>query len=469
MAFCAPFTSCSSSSRDTAVAGVGFAADSYDLFVIGIVLVILEHEFAESASLVSVVASSSLAAAVVGQLLFGYLATRFGRVRLFVVTLCLIVGGTLASAAVFDAPGVSVFAMLAVTRCVLGLGIGGEYPLAATISKEKNAAGSNTGTVMVFAMQGVGIMVAAVLFLLLAETGMPLAYMWRILLAFGAVPGIATMYWRVKMQETADYLAVTDRRLHAADWAENRRALCGTAGTWFLLDVTLYGNGVFAAKILKEQISGEFGERLARTSIFNLAVAAIGFLGYIAARFTIDRFPKRRQQIVGFVAVAIVFFALGALVTVPAVGQNLYLFAPLYGLTFFLSNWGPNTTTYVLPTIVFRARVRPFFHGISAAVGKLGAVVGTAMVAPISDAWGTHAVFYISGGVALLGALWSLWLPAADPPPHDYHELGDQPMATLASAGVAVDVRDHEGDDERETKQNQEANATTTLAVELED
>jgi hypothetical protein len=157
---------------------------------------------------------------------------------------------------------------------------------------------------MVFAMQGVGIMVAAVLFLLLAETGMPLAYMWRILLAFGAVPGLATMYWRVKMQETADYLAVTDRRLHAADWAENRRALCGTAGTWFLLDVTLYGNGVFAAKILKEQISGEFGERLARTSIFNLAVAAIGFLGYIAARFTIDRFPKRRQQIVGFVAVA---------------------------------------------------------------------------------------------------------------------------------------------------------------------
>lgn len=423
----------SESARDTAVAGVGFAADSYDLFVIGIVLVILKAEYAESAQAASVVASASLAAAVVGQLLFGYLATRFGRVRLFVLTLCLIVAGTILSASVFESSAVSIFAMLAVTRCVLGLGIGGEYPLAATITKEKNA-GTNTKTVLVFGMQGVGIMAAALLFLVLAETGMPLAYMWRILLAFGAVPGVVTMYWRVKMQETGDFLAVTDRKLHLSDWSENRNALIGTAGTWFLLDVVLYGNGVFAAAILEKQVSGTFEERLKTTSTFNFVVAVIGFLGYVCARFTIDRFRKRTQQIVGFVAVAVIFILLGALL--PVIGSDLYIFAPVYGLSFFLSNWGPNTTTYVLPTIVFPARVRPFFHGISAAVGKIGAVVGAAMVSPISEAWGVDGVMYVSGVISLLGAAWSLWLPANDPAATDYAALGDAELKDVGDGAT---------------------------------
>jgi PHS family inorganic phosphate transporter-like MFS transporter len=401
----------SEKTRDTITAGVGFAADSYDLFVIGIVLVVMKEIYTGTDSDSSVVGSSSLAMAVIGQLLFGYLATRFGRVKLFIATLVLIIVGTLLSAAVFETEAVSIFAMLAVTRCILGLGIGGEYPLAATITKEKNASSkSNHKTVLVFSMQGVGIMVAALMFLLLVACGTAPEALFRLLLGFGAIPGLATIYWRVKMTETGAFLGVDDRKLHWSDWKENARALIGTAGTWFLFDITFYGNGMFAAAILDAQNKGmAFTDRLTRTSLFNLVVAAIGFVGYILARYTIDRFNKRTQQIVGFVVVAIVFAVLGMIQR--QVEGNLYIFAPIYGLTFLFSNWGPNTTTYVLPTIVFRARVRPFFHGIAAAAGKLGAVVGAAMVVPINASLGTAAVMYVSAAIAFVGALWTLWLP----------------------------------------------------------
>lgn len=48
----------------------------------------------------------------------------------------------------------------------------------------------------------------------------------------------------------------------------------------------------------------------------------------------------------------------------------------MYSLTFFFANFGPNATTFVVPAEIFPARFRSTCHGISAASGKLGAIVG---------------------------------------------------------------------------------------------
>ncbi|KAF3328220.1 inorganic phosphate transporter [Carex littledalei] len=51
-------------------------------------------------------------------------------------------------------------------------------------------------------------------------------------------------------------------------------------------------------------------------------------------------------------------------------------FVVMYGLTFFFANFGPNTTTFIIPAEIFPARLRSTCHGISAACGKAGAIVG---------------------------------------------------------------------------------------------
>ena len=57
----------------------------------------------------------------------------------------------------------------------------------------------------------------------------------------------------------------------------------------------------------------------------------------------------------------------------------------LYGLTFFFSNFGPNTTTFILPTKLFLTRFRTTCHGIFGAVGKAGAIIGS-----VGFLWASH-------------------------------------------------------------------------------
>ncbi|MCL7023220.1 hypothetical protein MKW94_023441 [Papaver nudicaule] len=48
----------------------------------------------------------------------------------------------------------------------------------------------------------------------------------------------------------------------------------------------------------------------------------------------------------------------------------------MYALTFFFANFGPNSTTFIIPAEIFPARLRSTCHGISAAAGKAGAIIG---------------------------------------------------------------------------------------------
>jgi len=52
----------------------------------------------------------------------------------------------------------------------------------------------------------------------------------------------------------------------------------------------------------------------------------------------------------------------------------------IYGFTFFFQNFGANPTTYIIPSVVFPTAHRATCHGISAAAGKLGALLGAQVI-----------------------------------------------------------------------------------------
>jgi len=127
------------------------------------------------------------------------------------------------------------------------------------------------------------------------------------------------------------------------------------------------------------------------------------------------------MQLQGFIAVGVLFLVMGLALTQLEHTYHV-LFILLYGLTFFFSNFGPNTTTYVLPAESFPTLVRATCHGISAASGKLGAVIGGASLDPILHAFGTddvdivmglRLVLFVCGGLSMIGALWT-WIFTKD-------------------------------------------------------
>ena len=86
------------------------------------------------------------------------------------------------------------------------------------------------------------------------------------------------------------------------------------------------------------------------------------------------------------------------------------LFYLLYGLSFFFCNMGPNTTTFVIPSELFPTSIRASAHGISAAAGKVGAALGTALMPAILSASSLPVVMFASAAVAAVGLVFTLAL-----------------------------------------------------------
>ncbi|AEE82692.1 Major facilitator superfamily protein [Arabidopsis thaliana] len=223
----------------------GFFTDSYDLFVISLITKLLGRIYyqvpgsSSPGSLpdgISVAVSGvAFAGTFLGQIFFGCLGDKLGRKRVYGLTLLIMTICSIASSLSFGKDPKTVMVTLCFFRFWLGFGIGGDYPLSATIMFEyANKRTRGAFIASVFAMQGVGILAAGGVSLLVsylfeiefpsrayildgAASTVPQAdYVWRIILMVGALPALLTYYWRMKMPETARYTALVAKNAEQA-------------------------------------------------------------------------------------------------------------------------------------------------------------------------------------------------------------------------------------------------------------
>src|SRR5438034_9984693 len=191
--------------------GMGFFTDAYDLFIIGVVLAILTPIWILNKFEISLIGSTSLIAAALGAIIFGRLADYVGRRSIYGFTLIVLAAGAIASAL---SPNVI---WLIVFRFILGMGIGGDYPLCATLMSEyANRRDRGKLITMVFSMQGAGLVVGPLVAIILLLAGINQDITWRVMLALGAVPALATFYLRRQIAETPRYALTMKGDLAAA-------------------------------------------------------------------------------------------------------------------------------------------------------------------------------------------------------------------------------------------------------------
>ena len=420
--------------RAVVVSGVGFFTDAYDLFVISTVAVLVQGQWHLSTAQTSWVAGSAILGAFVGAVFFGRIADLAGRKRVYGLVAAVMVVGAVASAV---APG---FAWLVAARFVLGLGIGGDYPVSAVLMSEyanRRERGRLVG--LVFSMQAAGLILGPAIAMALVGAGASHELTWRLLLALGAVPAAAVLYLRARMPESprfqvrvrgaydqaaADVHRFSEGAISASDAAGrgersepvglrellcNRRLLglvVGTAGAWFLFDYAYYGNTLSLPAILKAvdphaDLTGKLGLSLALFVAFALP-------GYVLAVMKMDRLGHRRLQLLGFGVMSVAFLALGLVGPLTSV---LGLFIAVFGLSYFFVEFGPNMTTFVLPSEVFPTSVRTTGHGIAAGVGKLGAFIGVFVVPQLQAAVGLRGMLIVAAAASAVGLGLSLLIP----------------------------------------------------------
>ncbi len=431
--------------RAVVISGMGFFTDAYDLFVIATVAALAKSHWHLSTTQTSWVTGSAILAAFFGALIFGRIADVLGRKTIYTTVAVIMIAGAIASAL---APG---FVFLVVARFVLGLGIGGDYPVSAVLMSEySNRSDRGRMVGLVFSMQALGLIVGPLVALILLGSGLSHELTWRILLGLGAVPAASVVYLRAKMPESPRFQARVQghaeraaRQLHVfADGAIEASAvtndqtrhmrlgeflrhkrmltlLAGTAGTWFLFDYAYYGNTLSLPSILKEvSPHASLQTNLAWTLGMFIVFAVPGYLLAVA---TMDRIGHRRLQLIGFSVMALCFAVLG---TFGGLTTTVGPFLAIFGLSYFFIEFGPNTTTFVLPSEVFPVAMRTTGHGIAAGIGKLGAFIGVFAVPHLQHSIGLRGMLGIAAAASCLGYLLTLVLP--EPAGRTLEEVSDE-------------------------------------------
>lgn len=163
---------------------------------------------------------------------------------------------------------------------------------------------------------------------------------------------------------------------------KNGKVLLGTAGSWFVLDVAFYGLGLNSSTVLTS--IGFAGGSNVYQLLYNLGAGnailtcAGAIPGYWVSVATIDTVGRKPVQLLGFIALTVLFMVWGF--DFFNVSPNA-IFA-IYVLAQFFFNFGPNTTTFIVPGECFPTRYRSTSHGISAASGKIGSIIAQAAIAP---------------------------------------------------------------------------------------
>lgn len=408
------------------ISGMGFFTDAYDLFIIGVVMTLLKPLWHVNPLEESLVESTALLASAVGALLFGRVADMLGRKRIYGVEVLVLAAGAIACA---FAPNIL---WLIGLRFILGIGIGGDYPVSATIMAEYSGKGHRGMMVtLVFAMQAAGLIVGPLFAAALLSTSLSHDIIWRILIAFGALPALAVFWQRRKLKETPRFLQAngmhedekgkviridkgSEQSQSVSFWDGFHRLasdekllmrLIGASAAWFLMDAAYYGNTVSSPMVLSA-LSGH--HTLLQKTLTQLGIFAVFAVpGYALAALTMDRLGRKWIQCVGFTMMTITF---GLLALIPGVEKMAVPFVAIYGISFFFTEFGPNATTFIYPSEIFPVRVRTTAHGVAAAMGKLGGFFGVFLFPYLMHWKGLPAAEAAAGMTSLLGLVATIFM-----------------------------------------------------------
>eukprot|EP01137_Pigoraptor_chileana_P029180 Opistho-2@14043 len=109
-------------------------------------------------------------------------------------------------------------------------------------------------------------------------------------------------------------------------------------------------------------------------------------------------------------------------------------------LLFFFANWGPNSTTFVIPAELFPSKYRSTAHGISAAWGKAGAIIGTFGFGTMKDNIGLQKTIGILAAVNFAGLLCTYFVPETKN--KTLEELGGDIDYAIPTDAEAVEMAD---------------------------
>lgn len=370
------------------VAGVGWLFDALDVGILSFVIAALASDWGLTSEQMGWIGSINSIGMAVGALVFGIFADRVGRKSVFVWTLIIFSVGSGISA---FASSLAIFMAL---RFVIGMGLGGELPVASTLVSESVEA-KERGRVVVLleSFWAVGWLLAAVISYFVIPH-----YGWRVALLLTALPALYAVYLRLRLPDSPQYEEKKEKRSVlqnlAAVWSKPyAKQTIMLWIVWFTVVFSYYGIFLWLPSVMVVK-----GFSLIKSFEYVLIMTLAQLPGYFTAAWLIEKWGRKWVLSVYLLGTAFSSLAFGL-----ADSTWLLMVSGMLLSFFNLGAWG---ALYAYTPEQYPTVIRGTGVGMAASVGRLGGIfgpllVGSLMAGGISIGW----IFSIFCLAILIGIL----------------------------------------------------------------
>ncbi|GAC91105.1 MAG: MFS transporter [Anoxybacillus sp.] len=345
------------------IAGLGWLFDAMDVGMLSFIIAALQKEWNLTAEQMGWIGSINSIGMAVGALVFGLLADRIGRKQVFIITLLLFSIGSGLSAL---ATTLTVFLIL---RFIIGMGLGGELPVASTLVSESVPAHERGKIVVLLESFWAGgwLLAALISFFVIPSYG------WQMALILGAVPALYAIYLRINLPDSQKFIATkTEHRSvwqNIADvWAKPYAKQTTMLWIlWFMVVFSYYGMFLWLPSVMVMK-----GFSLIKSFEYVLIMTLAQLPGYFSVAWLIERIGRKAVLVIYLIGTALSAYFFGNAETVVA----LMTFGAL--LSFFnLGAWG---ALYAYTPEQYPTVIRATGAGMAASFGRIGGILGPLLV-----------------------------------------------------------------------------------------
>lgn len=345
------------------IAGLGWMFDAMDVGMLSFIIAALHADWGLTPEQMGWIGSVNSIGMAVGALVFGIWADRIGRKNIFIITLLLF--SITSGASAFT----TTLAAFLILRFFVGMGLGGELPVASTLVSESVAA-KDRGRVVVLleSFWAFGWLLSA----LISYFVIP-SYGWKIALILSAIPALYALYLRLKLPDSP---AFSKKKVEKRTIIQNIQDVWSKEHTrstfvlwvvWFTVVFSYYGMFLWLPSVMVMK-----GFSMIKSFEYVLIMTLAQLPGYFTAAWLIEKMGRK------FVLVTYLLgTAASALVFGNAETTAVLMIAGVLLSFFNLGAWG---ALYAYTPEQYPAVIRGTGSGMAASIGRVGGILGPLLV-----------------------------------------------------------------------------------------
>ncbi|MFC5559408.1 MFS transporter [Ureibacillus thermophilus] len=351
------------------IAGVGWLFDAMDVGILSFIIAALAVDWNLSSNEMGWIGSINSIGMAVGAFVFGLLADKIGRKIIFIVTLlCFSI-----------ASGLSAFATTLTTflilRFIIGMGLGGELPVASTLVSESVPA-KERGRVVVLleSFWAVGWLLSAIIaYFVIPSDIWPIAG-WRVALILTAIPALYAMFLRLHLPDSPQFSEKPEAKKRtflqniAGVWAKKyTKSTLMLWILWFAVVFSYYGMFLWLPSVMVGK-----GFSLISSFKYVLIMTLAQLPGYFTAAWFVEKIGRKFVLVVYLLGTALSAYVFGQ-----AESVTVLLISGILLSFFNLGAWG---ALYAYTPEQYPLVIRGTGAGMAAAIGRIGGIFGPLLV-----------------------------------------------------------------------------------------